>query len=280
MSKKVRTVSKNGKRVPASESKTIKKKPAKAAKGKHDKAPEFSRTTAGAALAMVEQYDEAEAKVEELKPRISELNGLIAKDAAELRALAKDTEIAEADRGKKFASVEKDIVRREVSLKDLVEQKAGQVEMKKASMADLRKLIRDKAAGGLLFEKPEAKPAADPSTTGASSPAPKPATSVNGNGSAPAGGEPNPRLHPDGKVISCLNVPLTEIPMSSGHRDKLIAAGFGTLADVDAQLRGRNSNVLYDVTGEDATRGTIHDLSERIKALTAPKRRKTEAVGA
>lgn len=244
-----------------------KKKPApsKAKKGEADKTTEFSRTTAGAALALVEMYDEAEAKVEELKPRIGEVKGTLAKDAKLLRDLAKDKDIDDKDRGKLFVRTETNMLRREVELKDLVDQNAGQVEMKKSSMADLRQLIRDKADGGLLFEKGEEKPAADPTAGPASSNS----TGSTANGpstpSSPAPGEyvPNPAL----------NVQLSSIPMSGGDRDVLAARGIHSLDDV-AMLHHQNpGSTIVDVL-PDVCQGTVVTIGERIKEIIKPRRRR------
>ncbi len=228
---------------PADNKAERKKKQREAIDRKVKKLTEFSTTTARQALALVEAYDEADEKSEELKPQISGLKGEIAKDKEEIRATAREIKAHgaktedQAKLGKKMAGLEQDVQRREIRLTDLSEARAGHRETMKAAMAELRKLIRDKAAGGLLFEKSDTAEDAS-STTSAST-----ATSPAGSSKPTAAAEPAPRppskskpeLKPTTVPVAdkLSSIPLEGIQRSSALHPKslevLAAAGITTL---------------------------------------------------
>lgn len=188
---------KTKKPAPKEKSKMSKPKPAKTAKPtaaeqaaerkkkqketiarKVGKLTEMSKVTAEQAHALVETYDESEAKADGLKEQIGGLKGQTAEHKAEIRKTAREvkghgqTEKDRADMGKKLAGLELDVQRWEVKLAALTEERTGHRETMKATMHELRKLIRDKAQGGLLFEKSDGAEEArstTPSSTSSSS---------------------------------------------------------------------------------------------------------------
>ncbi len=163
-----------------------KKKQREAIDRKVRKITEMSKVTAQQAYGLVETYDESDAKAETLKEQIGGLKGQVAEHKAEIRktarefkALGKDQK-DQADMGKKLAGLEQDVQRWELKLTALTEERTGHRETMKATMHELRKLIRDKAQGGLLFEKSDGAedassttpPSTSSSSTSASTPPP------------------------------------------------------------------------------------------------------------
>jgi hypothetical protein len=154
---------KNGKRVPAS-TKGKAKKPQPEKKPADDKAKkkaaiaravwkqtEAHRTTIGKLAALVDTWDEYDAKAEALKEECGGLKGQISEDRAEIRRIVReDGENAEANRLK---SLERDVEKREVKLAGKQEERSGAREAMKCAMGDIRKIIRD--GPGLFEEKQE-----------------------------------------------------------------------------------------------------------------------------
>ena len=127
------------------------------------KATEAHKSTIGKLAALVDTWDEYDAKAEDLKEQIAGLKGMISEDKAEIRRLArivntKDHPDVEKDL-KSMAGLERDTERREVKLAGLVEERGGAREAIKCAMADIRKIIKD--GPGLFDDKkePEAKTA-------------------------------------------------------------------------------------------------------------------------
>lgn len=183
--KKLDTVVKNEKRVPASEKGKGKKpkpeKPAPDEKAKRKaqiaqkvwKATEAHRSTIGKLAALVDTFEEYDLKSETLKDEIGGLKGQIAEDKAEIRRIVKDENDAETVDLRKL---EKDITRREVQLAGKQEERSGSREAMKCAMADIRKIIKE---GPGLFEE---KGTDDGPTGAGKAPSPKSASS---NGEKP-----------------------------------------------------------------------------------------------
>lgn len=209
-----KTISKNGKRVPASEKgKAEKKKPKPAADGAAAKEKaerkaaiarnvarmtKTSRTLMGQLHALViEGWDEPDAKQQALKEQIGGLTGQIAKHAAEVRQTAREVKenggsVADA---KKLAGLEQDIERWMVKKTGLVEERKGYRETMKTAWAEVRRLVKDKASGQMrIDDPPEEKapaPGKSPSPTSESAskdgpkPSPKTPAPPTSNGTPP-----------------------------------------------------------------------------------------------
>lgn len=183
MAKKKKTTKKPAaKPSPAKEQAAERKQKAREAiNRKVKKITEMSSVTAQQAMSLVDAYDEADAKADELKEQIGGLKGQISKHKAEIREVARDfkslgkSKDEQAEAGNTLAGLERDVQRWELKLSSLTEERGGHRETMKATMHELRTLIRDKAAGGLLFEKDEEHPAAGKPKGDATAP---PATSA------------------------------------------------------------------------------------------------------
>lgn len=120
---------------------------------------EMSKTTAEQCGRLVEAWDEAAAKVEDLKPHLEHAKAELQKTKESIRQQVRAMKSAGqskddlADQGKELAGMEGRAEKWELSILQLTEQRDGHREAAKAAMADLRQLIRDKVAGGLLFER-------------------------------------------------------------------------------------------------------------------------------
>lgn len=141
------------------------------------KITEMSTVTARQAFALVETFDEASEEAETLKTQISSQKADIAKDKKEIRDTAREFRALgdkdeQAKMGKKLAGLEQDVQRREIKLTALTEERTGKREIMKATMEELRRLIRDKAAGGLLFEKSDGSKEETSTTTRSTSTSP------------------------------------------------------------------------------------------------------------
>lgn len=114
---------------------------------------EVSGTTAAMAMGHVEAFEAAMKEADELNEDIGGLRGSIVGHKGEIRKLTKDGGLKEAEKGRRIIGLEKDLEKWEGQMEVKKDERHAYRKAAESSMADLRRLIRDKAAGSLLFDQ-------------------------------------------------------------------------------------------------------------------------------
>lgn len=132
------------------------------------KMEDFHSTTYQQLAAYATDYFETSARIEEAKPIVSGLKGLVQIDKEELMKLSKEAESKDVDRdeiAKRLGSVGRDLRRRSQELAEKTERLQALKDQRKADVQEVMTIVRDKLLGGNLFESDSAAAGAEAAKT-------------------------------------------------------------------------------------------------------------------